>query len=66
MSFPGFGTQERSLRNGWDLARFWHGHKLVWAWAAGVVVWVAIVGVPSSRPQIFAIVGLGLHRVECG
>ena len=46
--------------------RFWHGHKLVWAWVAGVVVWVGIVGVPSSRPQIFAIVGLGLIASSAG
>jgi PAP2 superfamily len=66
VSFPRLGTQEHSLRNGWDLARFWHGHKLVWAWVAGVVVWVGIVGVPSSRPQIFAIVGLGLIASSAG
>jgi hypothetical protein len=42
------------------LDRFWRGHKLVWLWASCVAIWVVLVGVPSSRPQIFAIIGLGL------
>jgi hypothetical protein len=42
------------------LDRFWRGHQLVWLWAAGVVVLIAIIGIPTSRPAIFAIVGFGL------
>ena len=41
-------------------ASLWRRHQWLWVWLAGVLVWVAIVGIPSSRPQIFAIVGLGL------
>ena len=59
-------TRERPAGIAAEAAHFWRGHRPVWVWAAGVVVWIAIVGVPSSRPQIFAILGLGLIASSAG
>jgi PAP2 superfamily len=42
------------------LERLWRGHQLMWVWGVGVVVLIAIIGIPTSRPAIFAIVGFGL------
>jgi hypothetical protein len=43
-----------------DLAPLWRRNQWLWVWLAGVLIWVAVVGIPSARPQIFAIIGLGL------
>ena len=60
MSAPVLDTRPPLEHRVSELARLWHRHQWVWLWAFGVVVLVAIVGIPSSRPAIFAIVGFGL------
>src|SRR5664279_5508455 len=47
------GLVARTRRTAWR--RRW-----VIAWAFGVVMFIVLVGVPTSRPQIFGVVGLGL------
>jgi hypothetical protein len=39
--------------------RLWR-HRWLFVWALGVVSFIVFVGVPTTRPHIFAIVGLGL------
>lgn len=53
-------TRAPLVRANWEFGRLWRGRRWIWLWAAGVAIWTAIVGVPSSRPQIFVILGLGL------
>jgi len=53
-------SEEPLVEQGSALARAVRRRPFLWAWAVVVVIWIAVVGVPTSRPQVFAIIGVGL------
>jgi hypothetical protein len=60
MSASIFQGEELSVPGRADLVRFALSRPYLCVWALGVISWFVVVGIPTSRPQIFAIVGFGL------
>jgi hypothetical protein len=55
---PPLEIRSRTLAS--EAAQLWRRHQWLCVWFVCVVAWISIIGIPGSRPQIFAIVGMGL------